>query len=240
MAVHATRTGGPVCSATVLPMTSRWPGIYSDARGRESISISMNRFVLSLELRGVTFTGDSFDDLAPTTSLDGSALFTLHHNALCACTLEWTMPVTVATPDGDSLADLGCRIVLGEPADRGGLAQEDLGLTLHINDGTAVAASQHGDFETALAAIQRQLPAGQELKACISCAYSDYSPGGNGVFGELACFRDNRQPYLSVRSKTDLFRLWDTLTEHVPETYLCPQYQRRGPHAGYRGGFPDL
>jgi hypothetical protein len=44
-------------------MTSRWRGIYDDARGREPISIRMNRFVLSLELRGVTFTGDSFDDL---------------------------------------------------------------------------------------------------------------------------------------------------------------------------------
>lgn len=220
-------------------MASPWPGTYSDARGHEIVSIGMNRFVLSLELRGVTLAGDSFDDLTPMTSLDAPVPFTLHHGALCACTLEWTMPITLTTPDGDHLADLGCRLVLGEPADRGGLTQEDLDLTLHHDKGTAATTSHHGDFETALAAVQRQLPAGHELKACISCAYSDYSPAGNGLYGDLACFRDNPQPYLSVKSKADLFRLWDTMTERVPETYLCPQYQRREPHAGYRGGFPD-
>jgi hypothetical protein len=32
---------------------------------------------------------------------------------------------------------------------------------------------------------------------------------------------DIRQAYLSVHSKGDIFRIWDTKTELVQETFLC-------------------
>ncbi len=55
------------------------------------------------------------------------------------------------------------------------------------------------------------------------------------MFGCMACFRDNKENYLQVSSKADIFRIWDTLTEYVQETYLCPEFQRRRPGTGYRG-----
>jgi hypothetical protein len=73
------------------------------------------------------------------------------------------------------------------------------------------------------------------LKACINCAFSDYSPCGHGLFGGLACFRDNKQAYLSVQTKRDLFEIWSTMTEFVQETFLCSEFERRAPGAGYRG-----
>lgn len=110
---------------------------------------------------------------------------------------------------------------------------------LRWNSSQVATTTSHGLFETALADIQRQLPADTDLKACISCALADYLPAGNGLFGTLACFRDNQQAYLQAHSKFDIFQIWDTVTEYVAETYLCPQYQQRGRHSGYRGGFPD-
>ena len=56
-----------------------------------------------------------------------------------------------------------------------------------------------------------------------------------GLFGGLACFRDNKTAYLGVQSKADLFRIWGTMTEFVRETYVCPEFARRQPGAGYRG-----
>ena len=47
--------------------------------------------------------------------------------------------------------------------------------------------------EDELLDIQRQMPEGTYLKACINCAFSDYCPGGHGLFGGLACFRDNKE-----------------------------------------------
>ena len=220
-------------------MTTNCPGFYSDSRGREAIRVSIENRTIGTEIRGVSFSGDSFDDLMPATSPGTEIPFSLHHGALCSCTIEWTMPVTLATRDSDQTAGLGCRLILGDQGQRGGLGREDLHLTLDCKTGHAAIGAAAGDFETALIAVQRDLPPGVDLKACISCGLSDYSPAGSGLFGSLACFRGNADAYLTVSSKQQIFQIWDTLTEYVAETYLCPRYQRRQPKAGYRGGFPE-
>lgn len=231
----------PACcsSDTVLTMKGRWPGSYSDAHRCEPITIVADGRVLTMELLGVTFSGSDFDDLAPSAPVDAGAGLILQHGALCSCVLTWEMPVSLHGTSPDTAGVLDCRLTLGAPAAHGGLEREDLELSLRWNDSRMATSTSHGLFETALAEIQRQLPAGTSLKACISCALSDYSPAGNGLFGTLACFRGNQRGYLQVRSKQDIFGIWPTLTEYVPETYLCPHYQRRGTHPGYRGGFPD-
>ncbi len=50
-----------------------------------------------------------------------------------------------------------------------------------------------------------------------------------------AAFRHRRQPgaEVAVRSKADYWKV--PVTEQVPETYLCPEYERRVPGTGYRG-----
>lgn len=70
---------------------------------------------------------------------------------------------------------------------------------------------------------------------CITCAYSDYSPYGHGLWGGMACFRNTKAEYLATKTKSDVFRIWDSLTEQVQETYHCPQWQPRIPGTGYRG-----
>ncbi|MBA2544438.1 MAG: hypothetical protein H0V17_32650, partial [Deltaproteobacteria bacterium] len=83
--------------------------------------------------------------------------------------------------------------------------------------------------------LQQKLPEGGYLRACIGCGLSDYSPIGNGLFGGLACFRETKTAYRAVSTKTGLFAIWDSLTEFVQETYVCPEFERRRPGAGYRG-----
>ena len=83
--------------------------------------------------------------------------------------------------------------------------------------------------------IQQQLPAGTYMKACINCAYSDYSPFGRYMTG-MMCFRHNKAAYLAVRDKWDLFRLTDEVQpEYIQEFHLCPEFEGRRPGTGYRG-----
>jgi hypothetical protein len=42
-------------------------------------------------------------------------------------------------------------------------------------------------------------------------------------------------PYRAVTGKDGLFDLWDTMTEYVQETHLCPEFERREPGTEYRG-----
>lgn len=221
-------------------MTSAWPGFYTDSRDREAISIQAADTGLSVEIRGVVFTGPDFDALEPPAGLDVAAAFATDHGTLTDYELEWHMPVQVISAGAELTAILRCQLILSSPAAAGGRGVEELALSLAVPGGAPVTTTRpHGFLEDALADIQRQLPQDTLLKACISCAFSDYSPAGSGLSGTLACFRDNKAAYLEVSGKSELFQVWDTLTEFVRETHLCPHYARRSAHAGYRGGFPD-
>ena len=88
--------------------------------------------------------------------------------------------------------------------------------------------------------VQRKLPPCTFMKACINCAFSDYSPYGHGLFGNMICFRANKAGYLALPSGEDFekeayFAVLDTVSEMVQEIHLCPEFQRRKPGTGYRG-----
>ncbi len=53
------------------------------------------------------------------------------------------------------------------------------------------------------------------------------------AFLDDACYRGVKDQYLAVRSKADYWSV--PVTEEVPETHLCSDYQRRVPGTGYRG-----
>lgn len=90
-------------------------------------------------------------------------------------------------------------------------------------------------MEDKLLKIQKQLPDGLFIQACINCLYSDYSPYGNGVFGCMMCFRKLKQEYLQVKSKQEFFHIHDHFERQVQETWLCDEFERRVPGTGYRG-----
>ncbi|PTL85622.1 DUF6304 family protein [Vitiosangium sp. GDMCC 1.1324] len=214
-----------------------FPGTYRDTYGTEPIEFLSDGRSLLVVVRGVALAGTDFDMLEPVNGAEAAARanLRLHHNCLCGCELTFHIPLKLSGPEGVSGAVLESRLVLGVPGPRGGLDQEDLHLRLSFGGKTYQSRGNTGWFEDELLDLARQLPEGVHLRACITCAFSDYSPYGHGLFGCLACFRDNKAEYLSVRDKTGIFRVWNTLTEYVQETYLCPEFQLRKPGTGYRG-----
>ena len=119
-------------------------------------------------------------------------------------------------------------LLLGQPRPEGNRGIDQETLRLRFSFGGAFFWSpwaSGGFFEDELQDIPQALPEGAYLKACISCAFSDYSPGGHGLFGCLATFRDNKAAYRQATSKRDLLVMWDTMTEFVQETYLCPAFE---------------
>jgi Family of unknown function (DUF6304) len=212
---------------------ARWRGFYSDAHGREEITVDALGNQVTTVLRGVTFTGNGLNDLAPVTALARDAPFTLYYEALCACTIEWTMPVSLDTPDGVRQADLICTLTLGDPPDRPGLYYESLCLQLAYDGMCARTTGSHDLFETALADLSAELLPGVTLRACVTCGLSAYPPfRGSDFLGGLACFRDNEDAFLAISGKAELNQIWGTRTEFVLETYLCPRYRPALPAGG--------
>lgn len=213
-----------------------YPSKYSDANGEESALITNDGRNLSLVLRGVLFTGDDFDSLEPDARASKEDLksFTFATGGLCACRLQVEMPVTIVNQGKETPGTLTANIELGAPIASGAIDREALLLSVRFGDKAYRSTSASGWFEDELRNLQSFLPNGVYIKACINCAYSDYSPYGHGFFGWMACFRNLKQKYLSVKDKHDLFPILNR-AERVQETYICSDFSKRQPNTGYRG-----
>ncbi len=222
---------------TISRHVERYPATYQDAAGTETIEIVNDHTTLRTTIRGIDFEGRDFDGLE--TVADELAVqaagFTLVIGSLCACELRWEMPIAVGTAEGHEVASLDAHLILGAPTTRGSIDREVLRLRLVFSRGSIESAGTSGWFEDELLDLQAKLPEGGYLRACIGCGLSDYAPVGHGLFGGLACFRATKTAYRSVTTKAELFAIWDSLTEFVQETYLCPEFERRPPNTGYRG-----
>lgn len=217
-------------------MNSEYPARFQDEHGDEETILFNDGNTLRMRIRGVEFSGRAFDDFEPEEETDASALtsFCLFRNELCHCTIVCDVPVPIVANGETITALLHIRVVLGTPDARGELDREEVHLTLHYAGKKYSGSGKSGWFEDELLEIQQALPEGVYMKMCINCAFSDYSPYGHGTFGDMLCFRANKEGYLKVRSKADYFQL-HARTERVQEAYLCPEFQRRQPGTGYRG-----
>jgi len=217
---------------------AKWKLRYRDAIGHLDGWIESNGRSMSVDIDGSVFGGDDFDGLEPQVlTPSGKTRFKLHpsHGDLCDCALEVEIPVAAQGPDGERITVLFTTIRLGSPTHRGAISHLDVRLGLQW-DGVWVSPSTSSqDFEDALAALQKELPAGCRLTICFICGLSDYSPFGHGLFGHMACFREAKVAYRKVDSKQAIFDLWDSMTEFVQETHCCPEFEPRAPDTGYRG-----
>ena len=217
-------------------MLAVYPAKYKDRFGEEQTSIQNDGKVLSITVRGVEFRGTDWDSLEPTGELSTvEQLFVLQWGSLCSCKIEVEMPLPVVVGNETEDGILEIELELGDPLPNGALDRESLLLRLRLGTRVFSSSSGSGWFEDEMLDLQRQLPSGTLIKACINCAFSDYSPCGHGLFGGLACFRGNKVGYRAVATKGDLFQIWETMTEFVQETYLCPEFEKRAPGTGYRG-----
>jgi len=223
-------------------MFAVYPARYKDRFGEEPTSIQNHGKTLAMIVRGVEFEGCDLDCLEPKGKPDPAQLssFTFLHESLCFCVIEADITIPVVTPIGIVDGLLTFELELGEPLPTGQMNRERLKLRLAVNGQTYASEGKSGWFEDEMLDVQRKLPLATFMKACINCAFSDYSPYGHGLFGNMICFRANKAGYLALPSgenfeKDAYFDVMYTVSEMVQETYLCPEFERRAPGIGYRG-----
>lgn len=217
-------------------MHARFPAIYRDEHGEVSGEIVIDGRELRLMVRGVEFSGWDFDGLEPNPGSDPTIVadFPLQGGCLVSCEIEFAMPILVADRGATHECPLHLRIVVPR-VEPNVWSWAKAFLMLTVGDKTISSGGHSGHFESEMLDIQRQLPEHAYLKACINCAYSDYSPAGQDMTG-MMCFRRNKAAYLSVVGKRDMFRVTaEAKPEYVQEFHLCPEFERRRPGTGYRG-----
>lgn len=235
-------------------MVSIYPAVYRDRHGEEITTITNDGKHLRMIVRGVEFIGQSFDLFDPPANLNKSELeqFTFYLDALCAFEIDCDIPVNIVNGNKKVEGNLHVHMELGEPDDsrpvRIGRKKKDgttveaisslnkeiliLELTYQGHFFKAGGMNFYTAFDEQFVELQKQLPSDVYWKTCWNCAFSDYSPLGSGSFGSLACFRNTKEEYRKVKTKRDLFQIWDKRAEYVQEIYLCSEFEKRQPGVG--------
>ena len=223
-------------------MLEEYSGVYRDRWGEEKMVVRNDWTDLHMTLRGVEFVGRDIGGMEPKDKVERPELepFVLNRYPreaaeLCACAIEYEVPVPAVEPGETTVGRLTVRAELGQPVGGGMLDHEALRLALTVGGETYQGSGTSDWFEDELLEIQAALPEGIYMKACINCAFSDYSVYGHGVFGNMLCFRNQKAAYLGVQDKDEYMDIMDGFIEFVQETYLCPEFERRRPGTGYRG-----
>jgi hypothetical protein len=229
-------------------MHAIYPAKFRDRIGTEVTSITNDGERLAMMLRGVEFESGHFNAFLPVEGTDAERLsaFDLEDGWLCSGVIDTEMPIPLVTTEKNGTALLLVHLQLDDPPPRNPF--QGVSLQLLIGDRLFRSSGTSGWFEDELLELQRQLPENTCMKACINCAFSDYSPFGHQTFGDMMCFRKHKDLYRMVRTKSDLLGAMRSLTgsasalraesdelPSVQETYLCPEFELRSPGTGYRG-----
>jgi hypothetical protein len=216
----------------------RFAGAYADASGQEAIVWRVEEVrrpkVPGLKffttVRGMDLWGTDFDALEPVAADAGAQLPLNRAGELTECVLSGDLPCTVEVGRERRAATITFSLDLRRSGERRPAAPGNLTLSM-VLDGIAYQVTDDW-FEDGTLRLDRALPHGTRLVCCATCLLSDYSPAGHGLTG-MSCHREAKDQYLAVKSKRDYWSV--PVTEEVPETYLCDEYQRRIPGTGYRG-----
>jgi len=223
-------------------MMATYPALYRDQFGEEQTAIENDGQTLRMVVRGVEFISrpfGSFDDFEPVTQEEGVlSSFTLDsYHDLVAATLIFEVPLPLVTDADTVTATLTVHVDLEGAGSReeGDQHWADPRTNLSVGDSHYASSGGWGCFELEMLQIQRQLPSDAYMKCCFNCAFSGYSPYGNGLWG-MYCHRNHKEAYVQANDKATWIRLDDAAAEHVQEIHLRPEFQRWNGETGYRDG----
>jgi hypothetical protein len=191
----------------VEPFSCR--GTYTDDRGtdefvwsfqpstREGWTELYGRYEIRATIRGVPVWGGDLDGLEPEQLVPAGTVLPLNRaDELTDCILTGDLPCTVHA---------GAQVIASVVRFRLDLRHQDhpeKHLTLSCVLAGVEFSVTDDWFEDGVLRLERALPEGVRIKACVTCLFSDYSPGGHGLMG-IFCHRGAKEQYLAVRSKRD-------------------------------------
>ncbi len=195
---------------------------------------------LSFEIENFEFTGFSFDDFELKNfkkySEEDLTLFTLNPSSheLCDCRFEIAIPIDLIQKNTEKMEQAGLKmtLVLGKSNQRGGIDKVDLSLSLELDN--QIFRGNGGYFEDAFNQMLTEIAGKYRMRNCFGCQFSDYSVYGQGLFGSMLCFRNQKENYSAVKSKEEYMQL-ERHKEVVQEIYSCSEFEQRGKNVGYRG-----
>ncbi|NER15064.1 hypothetical protein GWK08_16540 [Leptobacterium flavescens] len=221
-------------------------GVFENKFGLSQIVIKNDFKYLSFELGSFRFEGTSFDDfeLLDYDSYSKAELerFSLNKISsgqgfvyeLCDCSITVYFPLFLRDVETKEVLqkELEMKVQIGKNIGNGMI--EDLQVSLNLNMFGKKFVAVDYDFEDAANEIQKQIAPRYRFNNCFGCNYSDYSPYGKTIFGDMLCFKNQKKEYVKVKNKLEFFKL-NKADSFVQEIYCCEEFEIRRKNIGYRG-----
>lgn len=201
----------------------KYPTLYQDKFGKETSEFSSNGSDLYITLRGIEFEGGCFEALEG--KIDKSKFEYVEFQGeenfgdLKNCKFKVIFPAKFIVSNEEKIGSLKAEIQLEHKEDYG------VKLLFQFKSIQISNSKSYGHFESAIIEIQKKLPNNFKLKNCLSCKYSHYHPLGNGLFGDLYCFKKIKGKTKKIINKETLFSAWDKNVFNTQETYDCEDHK---------------
>jgi Family of unknown function (DUF6304) len=167
-----------------------FPGAFTDRHGTEQIIWC---YEIETTIRGVTFWGYDFDGLEPREpdqAIAAGLPLSRLSGELADSVIKGDLPCTIEVDGQRAPAVLTFTLTLLS-AERGPERQYPSPKNLHLSLTVADQRCEVDDdwFEDGVLRLdQAARRVGARLVCCVTCLYSDYSPGGHGLIG-MSCQR---------------------------------------------------
>ncbi len=196
---------------------------YEDKYGIEHAVLDSDGMDLKIVLRGIEFSGSSFDSLAG--KIDRSLFEYEDFKVPCeegilingAFCIEIPLQIIDAKKEMTSMLYIDVKLAKDE--------MYPVSMQLEIAGEYLTSEMKFSTFEDALIDVQNQLKYGMKIKSCLFCRLSHYNPVGNQLNGSLHCFRNYKEKAGKINSKDLLFDLMeeDNVFE-VQEMHKCADF----------------
>jgi hypothetical protein len=201
--------------------------IYKDKNGQENSYFESDGSVLKIKLRGIQFSGISFDYLKPSSFQleEAQKLFEFNDDKeLTSFKMLVDVPIKVRHNVNLIDAALNFETTVGESDFP---TTKKFSIVVDNNNFDVINGEEKTlFFESLLIALQKKLPIEYKINTCLFCALSHYSVYGSDKYGTLICYRDLKDEILSINNKSDFVDLTDNKGFNVQETFYCNAFTK--------------
>jgi hypothetical protein len=213
-----------------MMMPTKTPAVYTDKQGTIHTTMINTFRDISIVLDGTVFMSRYLEDFEPVNPDTVPSRFTLDEfNCLTDCKITCKFPLTVWKDNSPLQGWLHTDIHLPlKPAITFFYCSFEL-------EGVMIEIGKRQEFEGIFDTLKTLLPPDLSVRCCYTCQYADYFVAGSQVFGDMICFKKQKQAYLQVKNKEQYMDLLHLVDTQVQEVYLCEEFESRGEDIGYRG-----
>ncbi len=227
--------------------TIQYKAFFENQYYSTEVEIKNDHEYLTFELDGFKFEGSTFHDfeMLNYNEYRGSKQEKFSINEIscgekcvayeiCEYKMTVFLPVQIIDFETEEIiySEMEMKINSGKSLGRGFIESVWTQLTLNIL-GEKIVGEDY-DFEGAANKILKKIKTRFTFRNCFGCKFSDYSYMGSSEFGTMLCFKNQKEKYIKVKSKSDYMKL-DREDKVVQEIYACDEYEIRGNITGYRG-----